>query len=260
MDIAPARKLRWVVFYGQMADHAVLAAYDIVILDPGFLGSVKDVSSQGAKVYGYLSLGEIHMASPFSGKLASDALLAESPFWQGTRHIDVRHPSWHSLVLDQLVPAILARGFTGVMLDTLDTPPYLEQRDSKHNAGMQQAAIDLVRAIRSRFPTINLIMNRGYALLPELADILDALIAESLLTKPDPATGIAKWNNAGEVAQQLVLLTPAMSRPQPLPILSLDYWVPEDTATIGLIYRRERKLGHHPYVATPLLDQIVKEP
>jgi len=97
-------------------------------------------------------------------------------------------------------------------------------------------------------------------LLPDLVDIVDALIAESLLTKPNPADGNSTWTNEREVAQQLALLGPVKRRWWAPPILSLDYWAPEDTATIEKIYQRERKLGHHPYVATPLLDRIVPEP
>ncbi|HEY7643992.1 MAG TPA: endo alpha-1,4 polygalactosaminidase [Hyphomicrobiales bacterium] len=254
------KTLRWVVFYGQTADEATLAAYDIVILDPGFTGSIEAVARSGAQLFGYLSLGEIRTTSPFFGRVHADAVLDESLFSPGTRKIDIRHPSWQSLVLDHLVPEIQAQGFAGLMLDTLDTPPHLEQVDGERYAGMRQAAIDLVRTIRSRWPEMKLIMNRGYALLPELADILDAIIAESLLTRPNPANGNSMWTSEREVAQQLALLTPVKRWWWAPPILSLDYWAPEDTATIEQIYRRERKLGHHPYVATPLLDRIVPEP
>jgi polysaccharide biosynthesis protein PelA len=259
-DAVSARKLRWVVFYGQSADEAMLATYDIVVLDPGFLGSIAAVAKSGAQVFGYLSLGEIRTTSPFFEHIDPEAMLDESFFGQGVRRVDVRRPSWRSFVLDRLVPAIVGQGFAGLMLDTLDTPPYLEQIDGKRYAGMRQASIDLVRAIHSRQPGLKLIMNRGYALLPNLADILDALIAESLLTRPNPADGGAAWVNEQEVSQQLALLAPAARRSRPLPILSLDYWAPDDTNAIELIYRRERKLGHHPYVATPLMDRIVPEP
>lgn len=260
VDIMPAKQLRWVVFYGQTTDEAVLATYDIVILDPGFLGSIKAVAASGAQVFGYLSLGEIRVASSFFDRVDPEAVLGASLSSEGARKLDIRHPSWQSLVLDQLVPAMLAQGFNGLMLDTLDTPAYLELIDAKHNAGMRQAAIDLVHAIRKRHPKLKLIANRGYALLPNLVDILDALIAESLLTRPNASGGGSGWTEASEVSQQLKLLAPATRRAKPLPILSLDYWPPEDTATIQLIYRRERKLGHHPYVTTPLMDQIIPEP
>jgi polysaccharide biosynthesis protein PelA len=254
------KKLRWVVFYGQTADEAILATYDIVILDPGFLGSIEAVARSGTQVFGYLSLGEIRTTNPFFDRLDPEAVLEENVHWPGTRRIDIRHPSWRSLVLDHLVPQIRAQGFAGLMLDTLDTPPHLEQIDPKRNAGMRKAAIDLVHAIHRRQPRMKLIMNRGYALLPKLIDILDALIAESLLTRPGPDGGSPVLANERDVAQQLAQLAPAKHRWSAVPILTLDYWAPEDTATIEVIYRRERALGHHPYVATPLLDRIVPEP
>ncbi len=108
---------------------------------------------------------------------------------------------------------------------------------------------------------MTLIMNRGYALLPSVIDSIDGIVAESLLTTTDPheVTGY-KWNEPSEVALQLSLLAPAMHHQPRLPILSLDYWNPEDTETIRLIYLRQRQLGHSPYVATRMLDRIVADP
>ena len=51
------RALRWVAFYGQTADEDVLATYDLVVLDPMFLGSLERVAGQGSRICGYLSLG-----------------------------------------------------------------------------------------------------------------------------------------------------------------------------------------------------------
>jgi hypothetical protein len=45
-----------------------------------------------------------------------------------------------------------------------------------------------------------------------------------------------------------------------VPILSLDYWDAEDSATIAKIYTFERDLGHRPYVAQILLDRVLREP
>jgi uncharacterized protein (TIGR01370 family) len=260
MDAMRTRRIRWVVFYGQTADEAALAGYDIVILDPGYLGSIEAIAKSGATVAGYLSLGEVRATSPIFARLDPEAVLDESLFSSGTRRIDIRHPSWQALVLDHLIPEMRTQGFTGLMLDTLDTPPHLEQQDRKGNAGMRKAAIELVRSIAKRHPDMKLIMNRGYALLPDLLGDLDALIAESLLTRPGRADGKARWASEGEIAQQLTLLR-GLRRSRPaLPILSLDYWTPDDVATVEAIYRRERELGHHPYVAPPFMDEIVPEP
>jgi polysaccharide biosynthesis protein PelA len=254
-----AKSIRWLVFYGERADEATLASYDIVVLDPGFRGSISAVADTGTRVCGYLSLGEIKTSDPFFAFMDRAALLEENPDWPGTRRVDVRHPSWRSLVFDRKIPSIVATGFNGLMLDTLDTAPYLEQVDPVRYHGVRAAAVELVAAIRARWPRMMLIVNRGYALLPDLIDKIDAVIAESLMTSPDQRTGGFVWVDAQAVELQLSLLTPAARRAPPLPILSLDYWFPDDTKTIAAIYRRERDLGHHPYVATRLLDRIVPE-
>jgi uncharacterized protein (TIGR01370 family) len=253
------KSIRWLAFYGATAEEAVLATYDIVVLDPAFQGSINLVASAGARVCGYLSLGEIRTLDPFLTFLDRAALLPENPDWPGTRRVDIRHPSWRTLVLDRMIPSLASQGFTGMMFDTLDTPPYLELLDPARFHGMRAAAIGLVDSIRARWPDMMLIMNRGYALLPDVVQNVDAVIAESLMTSPDSQTGGFAWVDPHQVELQLTLLKPVVRRRPPLPILSLDYWDPNDARTMAEIYRRERELGHHPYVATRLLDQIVPE-
>lgn len=259
--VSPERSLKWIAFYGQTSDEQVLSSYDIVILDPMFKGSAAIVAEAGASVCAYLSLGEIRKSDTFYDRVDQAALLEENPMWPGTRRIDVRHRSWKELVLREVIPSIAGKGFTGLFLDTLDTPPYLEQQDPHGKSGMRQAAVDLVQAIHKFYPNMSIIMNRGYALLPSVIDSIDAIVAESLLTTESrPGEGGYKWNESSEVALQLSLLAPALRRQTRLPVLSLDYWDPEDVGTIKKIYLRERQLGHHPYVATRTLDRIIPEP
>jgi uncharacterized protein (TIGR01370 family) len=255
---ATQQSIRWLAFYGVTADESILASYDLVVLDPGYQGSIDLIARTGTKVCGYLSLGEVRTADPFLELLDPKALLPENPDWPGTRRVDIRHPSWSLLVLDR-IRSLEAQAFTGLMLDTLDTPPYLEELEPDRYRGMREAAVELVNCIRARCPDMMLIVNRGYALLPDIAHNIDAVIAESLLTSPDQQTGKPAWHDSHQVESQLALLYPAAFRRPALPILSLDYWDPDDARTIAEIYRRERAIGHHPYVATRLLDQIVSE-
>jgi uncharacterized protein (TIGR01370 family) len=255
------RRVKWIAFYGQNIDEKVLASYDIVVLDPMFEGSVTAIAKDGARVYGYLSLGEIRTSDRFYDAVDPAALLEENPAWPGTRRIDVRQHSWKDLIVREILPFIARKGFTGLMLDTLDTPPYLELVDPAGKAGMRKAAIDLVHSIHRSRPGMSLIMNRGYALLPEVLRNLDWIVAESLLTSPDKTDAHGyKWNDQPLVEQQLALLAPAIHRHDRVSILSLDYWDPDDTRTIAGIYHRQRQLGHIPYVATPMLDRIIPEP
>jgi uncharacterized protein (TIGR01370 family) len=253
------RSFKWLAFYGQKADEAALSTYDLVVLDPMFQGNLTQVGAGGGRLCAYLSLGEIRQTDPFFSRLDAACLLEENPSWPGTWRVDVRQPAWKELVLREMLPAIFARGFTGLMLDTLDTPPWLEQIAPIANRGMREASIDLVRAIRRFSPDTLIILNRGYAILPDLLRMVDVVLAESLLTTPDPSSRGFRWNVPGDVVAQLALLAPARELTPPLPILTLDYWDTADAEGVREIYRRQRALGHLPYVATPLLSKIVPE-
>ncbi|MEH3148698.1 MAG: endo alpha-1,4 polygalactosaminidase [Methylobacterium frigidaeris] len=262
---APSKLARpdasWVVFYGEDIALDRLAAFDVAVLDADFRGDVGQLGRQGCEVLAYLSLGEIKKSSRLYRHLDDPGvLLAENPNWPDTFVCDVRRPSWQSLILDRALPTLVARGFTGVFFDTLDTPPHLEQTDPDRYAGMRLAAIDLVRAIRRSFPDLVLLMNRGYALLPDLKPELDGVVAESLLTTYDFAARTYKWVDQEQLTYHMQALQVLTFDPHILPILSLDYWECADTATVREIYAQERGFGHNPYVAEVLLDRIFPEP
>lgn len=258
---ASANGIKWAAFYGENTDEQTLSSYDLVVLDPTFRGSKPAITKAGARLCGYLSLGEVRTTERFYGRIDPAALLEQNPAWPDSRRIDVRQQSWADLLTHQVIPAIAADGFSGLFLDTLDTPPYLEQQDPDGNRGMRQAAVDLVRAIRRANPNMLIIMNRGYDLLPNVVNQIDGVVAESLMTVADPGAIVPyKWNSDAEINLQLSFLAKAQRQHKRLPILSLDYWAPEDVQTIRQIYFRERQLGHHPYVATRALDRIISEP
>jgi uncharacterized protein (TIGR01370 family) len=251
-------RLKWLAFYGQTADEATLAAYDLVVLDPMFQGDLARIGAGGTRLCSYLSLSEIRRADPFFEQLDAACLLEENAAWPGTWRVDVRQAAWEELVMGEMLPAIIARGFAALMLDTLDTPSWLEQIDPIANRGMRQASIELVRAIRSFSPGMPIIVNRGYAILPAILRMVDGVLVEDLLTTPGP-DGTFHWNSADEVVAQIALLAPVTESKPSMPILSLDYWDTTDAAGVREIYRRQRALGHLPYVATPLLNKITPE-
>ncbi|MCB1505176.1 MAG: endo alpha-1,4 polygalactosaminidase [Hyphomicrobiaceae bacterium] len=254
------RSIKWAAFYGVEANEDLLGSYELVILDPEYRGSIKAISERGARICAYLSLAEIRTANPYFASLDKAAVIGENPDWPGTLRVDVRHPAWKKLLLDEQIPHAIARGFSGVMFDTVDTPPYLEQINPKAHKGMRDAAIDLIAAVRNRYPGLELIGNRGYMMLPDIVGILDAVIAESLISMPRKDGSGYTWVPEKEVEAQLAFIRKAKRIKPDLPILSLDYWNPDDIATIAQIYRRERAMGHHPYVSTHSLDRIVAEP
>lgn len=263
--LAQTRRLRggvrWAIFYGMDVDPAELEPFELIVLDPNFTRPISSLKRPGVTLLGYLSMGEFNRTKPqFSRLQSTAALIGQNPHWPDSYTVDTRHEAWRSLVLNELVPDLVDQGFDGLFLDTLDSPPHLEQTNPELYRGMSEAAVSLVCAIRDKYPRMPLMINRGYALLPQLIDTVDAVVAESMITSYDPETKAYVRVVDDTVARHLALLRPAREAQPELPVFSLDYWEPADIGTLRSLYARERELGHSPYVATVLLDQVVAEP
>ncbi len=250
---------KWTVFYGWDLDVNEFRGYDLIVLDPSFRGSLAAVSQWGASVLGYISVGEVRKTTDlYDVAKSASALLPESPYWRDVFYVDVRISQWRSAIVERAVELVKVKGFNGVFLDTLDSPPFLEATDTVSFGGMGRAAVGIVRDIRRALPHALIVVNRGYLLLPELVEFLDGVVAESLITTYS-GKGF-EWVTPEIVARQLEFLLPAKHHSLPVRILSLDYWDPQENQTIKEIYARERAMGHLPYVSDVLLDKVVPEP
>ncbi|MBF0295140.1 MAG: endo alpha-1,4 polygalactosaminidase [Magnetococcales bacterium] len=233
----------------------------MLVLDSDSHPLLEPLLERDKKLLGYLSLGEVaHYRDYFALVRDQGLLIRENSNWPGAHFVDVRDERWSALVIERIIPGILRRGFQGLFLDTLDNPPYLEESDPIRFAGMRQAAIDLVAAIRRHYPYLKIMVNRGYALLPEIAGGIQAVLAESLDSQYDFATRTYRSTTPAERDQALKTLAEVRKRHPHLELYALNYWRPDDPEGIRRLYRLARERGFLPYVATVELDRILPEP
>ena len=251
----------WVAYYGADAPPEELQGFGLIVVDPGYRGSIKALKARGSKVLAYLSLGEIATHhSAFSAAKRAGLLLRENPNWRGAWVVDVRNPGWQRMVLEQLTPALLRRGFDGLFLDTIDSPLHLGHTEAKRFPGMKAAAIGLIRALHARHPKAQLMLNGGLPIIGSLRRSVHLLAIESTLSTWDFSKKEAKWRAPKARAAALTRLRAARQDNPGLQIFTLDYWRPEDRAGVRKIYRQQRKQGFIPYVATIALTRVVAEP
>lgn len=258
-DVGPIT--RWAVCYSTSPTALELADYDLVVVDADRHPPIAPVVERGKTVLAYLALtqiGQHRQAYPYLKK--AGLLIGMHPQWTDAAFVDIRRPEWTRLVLDELVPHAIADGFTGLFLDTLDDAEMLEAKEPVRYRGMQRAAANLVKAIRQRYPQLVLMVNRGYALVPEIAPSVDILLGESVLSTFDGATKAYRRVTPSDIAWQRAALERARTINPRLKLFTLDYWDPADADGVRELYRAERTAGYVPYVSTPDLDVLVREP
>ena len=250
---------RWVIYYATEAEPIAFAAYDTVVLDADRYPPIGPLVERGKTVLGYLSLCEVASTRGYFAELQAEGLLiGEHPIWKGSHYIDIRDARWSRRVIEDLIPRLLRRGFTGLFLDTLDDAAMLDRQPGRR--GMREAAVRLVKTIRRHYPDLTLMMNRGYDLLPAVERDVDAVLAESLNGTYDFATKQYRRVAPVDTAAQLSVLRAARARRPTLRLYSLDYWNPDDADGIAALYREARAAGFEAYVATIELDRLVPEP
>ncbi|NGX57494.1 MAG: hypothetical protein K940chlam3_00386 [Chlamydiae bacterium] len=252
---------KWLVYYNDKAPIEAFDPYSLIVLDSDFHPSIKALKENGKILLGYINLGEVAKEREWYESVKKDGiLLQENENWPGSYLVDVRSPKWIKRVIEELIPQLLHKGFDGIFMDTLDNPGFLEAENLQKYRGMVQGAANLVKAIRLHYPNIPIMMNRGYEVLPLVANDIDIIVAEDAVTTYDFKNKKYLWQPKEQVERQVKILDEAKKVNPNLKLFALDYWYPDQPEEIIKIYQIDRDNGLDPYVGTIDLDVIVPEP
>lgn len=261
LPAAAATNERWVVYYGNTLPASAFEPFDVIVFDSDSHPPIKPLLQNGKTVLGYLSLGEAEKYRSYYKSLHKQKLLLhKSALWKNHTVVDVRKPAWAMMVVDELIPPILAQGFDGIMIDTLDSAIEPEITSPEKFPGMKQGAIDMIKLIRARYPTIKIMVNRGLDILPDIATDIDMVMAESIYTDWVKNPKKPQLVRVKEYQEYLAMIAKGRDMSPTLKIYSLDYWNMKDTQGVKNIYGKQREQGFVPYVSTKELQAIFQEP
>lgn len=253
---------RWAVYYHGSLPYAEFIAYDLVVFDSD---SHPDFAERRADqvILGYLSTSEAEAYREYYPHIAEmDVLLAPESHGLAKEVIDIRKPAWREYFVNTLMPRVLAKGFDGIILDTIDTPLHLEEQHPAQFAGMKQAAIELIKAARAAHPQAKLMLNRGFAILPQVASDIDYALAESILLNYDPVRDSSEFFSTSIYDELVAGLKTAQAQNPALIVVTLDY-APNGKFSIPMVrraYSIQRRNGFIPYVTSYDLGNRHEEP
>lgn len=259
----PRLQERWAVYYHGNLPYAEFANYDVVVFDSDAYPQFVDNKHSGQVVLGYVSTSEAEeYRDYFDTVKAMDVLIAPNEQWAADHAIDIRKPQWREFLVETLVPRILAKGFDGVILDTIDTALHLESVDPQRFEGMSEAAVTLIKAIHKAHPDAKIMLNRGFSILPQVANDIDYALAESIRIRYQPEKGLSSFFEEPVYDELSATLKAAKRQNRRLKIMTLDY-VPMTKAGVPMVrqvYAEHRRNGFIPYVTSYDLGHHHKEP
>jgi polysaccharide biosynthesis protein PelA len=223
-------------FYYGAGQLTKLCEYRRVVLQADFYNpnELNYLRERGTEPMGYLSLSEDQ------GPPADWQRSERNPDWGGA-FVHVGHPGWVEHVVGQAKQEI-ANGFTGLFLDCLNVELTFPE-DVPH-------LLALVAAIREEAKPQYMLANRGFGMLPRMAEFVDGILFESFSARWTD-DGYAAWpadvlEHHATIAEQLLQYD--------LDLFALDY--ADSPGLTDFAERRARQFALDPIVSDRALSRI----
>jgi len=195
----------------------------------------------------YVSVGEADPRRPYWPAVRGQSFLVEpNPDWPDNIRVDVRDARWQEILLREEVPRLMQLGFDGLMVDTIDTAPYLETKDPARFAGSRQALRDWLRRLRETFPRAVVIANGGAALV-DAAPFVDGFVIEGVFSIYDQGRRVYRATTDAERTWKLGAIARAREVARK-PVFSIEYADVGDVALSRWAFQESVRHGFRPYV------------
>lgn len=247
-----ARAFNAAFFYGTPFPQE-LRIYDAVVVEADQADFPVVPDNLQAKLYAYTSLGEVGPDKPYTAQVPAAAKIARNPAW-ASEVMDQASPAWREFYIEKIIAPLWQRGFRGIFIDTLDSyqlAATTPQQRAQQEAGM----IETLRQVRSRFPGIRLMLNRGFEILPQVHGWVTAVAAESLFQGWDNATRAFVPVTEPDRQWLLTHLNKIKSDYR-LPVIVIDYTAPKERQQAREISKKIRMSGFIPWISNPELDMV----
>lgn len=240
-------------YYGTQVPWDELKAFDLVVVEPDRLpaGPLPDLGR--TRLAAYVALGEVQPSRGYAARIPQAWLRGENSAW-GSRLIDQSQPGWPAFFAEEVIAPLWQRGLRTFFLDTLDSY-HLFAKTPQERADQEAGMVAVIRELGRRYPSIRLVYNRGFEILPQTRAWVDAVAAESLFQRYDPANkryGVVPETDRAWLLARLQ----EVRKTYHLPVVAIDYVPAGDRALARETARRIQDLGFIPWVATSELDTL----
>lgn len=243
------------VFYAMNPPVDLLGQFQRVIVESDNIrpDELNALHSRGARVFAYLSIGEVSPSRKWYKQVKPEWILGRNNVWD-SEVLDLTNPEWQAFLLDNLVTPLAKKGYDGLFLDTLDSY-YLYSKNQEERQRQARALADILKTIKQRYPQMRLIANRGFEAMPTIAPLLEAVVVESLY---------ASWDNANKTYQEanpegriwLLQQIEALQHDYDMEIIIIDYLPASRRDEARRLAKRIREKGFVPWISNPELNSL----
>jgi hypothetical protein len=239
------------LYYGQSIPVKEFRAFDIVVVEPDHDHDPIRQRVLGSELYAYVSLAEVLASRSYFSDIPVAWKIARNDAWN-SHVIDQTPEAWPAFFAERVIAPLWNKGYRGFFLDTLDS--YRLAREF-NEADQQAGLVRVIETLHARYPGIQLILNRGFEIVPRVRDKIRMVAAESLFRSWN--AGAQRYEAVSQPDREwLTAQLKTIRERDGLDILSIDYVEPNQRELMRETAGKISELGFIPWVSDAALESM----
>jgi len=197
----------------------------------------------------YVSVGEIEPWRKTSTPYQESWVISKNKTWNSLV-ADLNQDAYQTFIFER-IKKLHKMGYRNFFLDTMDAY-HVTAEDKKLFKSQQKALISFIHKLHKKYPQSEIIVNRGFELLEEIHNEIDAVVAESLMARYNHAT--KSYSKIPKNDYDWLLNNFKKAQGYGLDAISIEY-SDKSTQKRLEIARQIKSLGITPYVTDGLLQE-----
>lgn len=239
-------------YYGEKAPINQLKFYSNIVVEPSSHLDLRSLQTSDRKVFAYVSLGEVQSLHQYPTPINKNWVIAKNGEWQSLV-MDQTNPAWQTFFLDKVIVPLWEKGYRGFFLDTLDSYR-LASQDQRQMKKQQEGIIAIIHAIKAKYPEAQLILNRGFEIIPQIRPAVDGVVAESLFSSWDNKN--KRYVKVSKEEREALLKELLLVKKMGIPVTVIDYLAPEAAEKAKMLAKKIADLGFNPWVTNGSLTKL----
>ena len=167
-----------ILYYGDDLSYPMVGIHDYIIVQPENVATdTYGFQIYQNKIYAYISLGEVSLDKSYYKRIKAEWIIGRNRIWN-SKIVDFSQKAYRDFMIQKVMKPLYQKGFRNFFLDTLDSYqiPIKEQKGQEKQV---KALAEFIHEIHQQFPKSNIIINRGFEVLEEVASEIKAVLFES---------------------------------------------------------------------------------
>lgn len=218
---------------------------------PEYLKERFYIKNKKSKLIAYVSLGEVEKSRTYYNKLKREWILGENRGWN-SKIVDLRAKEYVDFIFENVFQKL--KEYDGFFLDTLDSYQ-LVLKSEEDKKMYEKAIVDVIKKLKKMYPNKIIITNRGFEIVDDVNEDIEALVAESLFYGLEVGKEI-KYKKMKEEDTKWLLDKLNYVKSKGIKVIVIDYVEPKNRKLQKEVARKIYQLGFIPYVTDRFLNTI----